>query len=67
VLPLSELQNFEFPQYIQITVTFNDWIHVIVFHFNKFKEEFIKMKNYDRNQLLIPEGKRAGLFGTGGI
>ena len=21
-----------------------------------FKEEFIKMKNYDRNQVLIPEG-----------
>ena len=29
--------------------------YTIVFHLNKFKEEFIKMKNYDRNQVLIPE------------
>jgi hypothetical protein len=31
-------------------------ISSIVFHLNKFKEEFIKMKNYNRNQVLIPGG-----------
>ena len=25
-------------------------VEAIVFHLNKFKEEFIKMKNYNRNQ-----------------
>jgi hypothetical protein len=52
-MPFSA-ENFKFATEGCLDASKHSFI-AIVFHLNKFKEEFIKMKNYDRNQVLIPE------------